>query len=242
MTIFTVVRADVAPEAGAREDEFVRWWAEEHQREYVAEPGFRRCWLLRRLDHPGAVGARPQRYSAVYEVDGVDEFNRVLDAAPPWGPWQRYVDTWLLNWERTYRTLLSTRARDGAQGAHWAIVTADVDLPTERDERDFHTWYEERHVPELLANPGFHRAVRLRLAPHDRDLGSRGHRFWAVYEVDDPDDFAGALRRRREAGQVAWEHWADAVTDWSVSLHRVVNRIDADPADGAGRTDEGARA
>jgi len=226
MSVFSIVRANVA--AGAAEDaqEFLRWWADEHQPEYVAMDGFRRAWLLERVDHPHAHGEQGQAFTAVYEVDAIDDFHRALDAGPPWGPWQRYVDEWLVDWTRTYRAKTTEQAKDERAGAHWAVVAADFELETAAERRRFDAWYDERHLPELLANPGFHRAWRMRLTPHEGDLGARGHTFWAVYEVDSPDHFAAARQRRLEAGVEPWDGiWGERLRDWSISFHRVRNRV-----------------
>lgn len=226
MSYFSVVRADIAPGAGDRKDEFVRWWADEHQPEYVARDGIQRAWLLERVDHPHAQGEQEQAYTAVYEIDEIESFHRALDAGPPWGPWQPYVDDWLVNWGRTYRRIETVQRGDQALGTYWALVAADFELsPEEVDE--FRTWYDRRHIPELLSHPGLHCAWRLELTPHERDLGSRGRRFWANYEVDSPDAFAHARNHRLSNGIEPWDGiWGHRLRGWSISFHRVLSRVD----------------
>lgn len=230
MSHFSVVRANIAPGAGERQDEFVRWWAGEHQPEYVAMDGFHRAWLLERVDHPHARGEQEQRFTAVYEIDEIDAFHRALDAGPPWGPWQRYVDDWLVDWGRTYRRLQTLQHRDDEAGAYWAVVAADFDVHgAELDE--LRTWYDRRHLPELLAHPGFHRAWRLELDPHAGDLGPRGRAFWAIYEVDAPDAFADARNRRLADGIEPWDGiWGHRLSGWSISFHRILNRVEKEQA------------
>jgi hypothetical protein len=65
--------------------------------------------------------------------------------------------------------------------------------PASQAEADaYHRWYDEVHLPELLAVDGFTGARRL--AAED------GETFLAVYEVDDVDAAKTALAERRSAG------------------------------------------
>lgn len=226
---WSVIRANVAEEGRDREDALVRWWADEHQPEYVAMDGFHLAWLARTVAHESAFGDPGQRYAAIYEIDGIDHFNAALAAGPPWGPWEEFVGKWVLDWTRTYYRLLDQRSVSDAAGAYWTIVKSDVDLDGPEDEARFHEWYRETHVPELLEHPGFHRAWRLELFPDPTDLGPRRHRFWAVYEVDSPAAFAGARASRAERGIEPWDGlWLSQLRDWGVSYHEVVNRVVAD--------------
>jgi hypothetical protein len=57
------------------------------------------------------------------------------------------------------------------------VVVVDV-LPEHEDE--FNRWYDEEHIPEKRATPGFRSARRFR--SHDRP-----GRYLALYEIDDAD-------------------------------------------------------
>lgn len=57
------------------------------------------------------------------------------------------------------------------------LVMMDID-PSREDE--FNRWYEEEHVPERLAIPGFHRARRYR-AVHGAP------KYLALYDVESAD-------------------------------------------------------
>src|SRR5688572_2575958 len=60
-----------------------------------------------------------------------------------------------------------------------ALLVVDVVVdPADADE--LNRWYDEEHVPEKRATPGFRSARRF---AHASEPG----RFLAVYEVDDPD-------------------------------------------------------
>jgi hypothetical protein len=57
-------------------------------------------------------------------------------------------------------------------------------------EEEFNTWYDEVHVPEILATPGFDacRRYRIRRSP----LAPEGHedewgKYLAIYEISGPD-------------------------------------------------------
>lgn len=63
--------------------------------------------------------------------------------------------------------------------ANPALLMMSTDVPPEF-EADYHRWYNEVHLPELLALPGIRSARRFRL------LGE-GIRFMAAYELDHPD-------------------------------------------------------
>jgi Domain of unknown function (DUF4286) len=62
MTALLLVVVDVDPD---HEDEFNRWYDEEHIPEKRATPGFRSARRYASRDRPG-------RYLAVYEIDGAD--------------------------------------------------------------------------------------------------------------------------------------------------------------------------
>jgi hypothetical protein len=62
------------------------------------------------------------------------------------------------------------------------------------DADTYHRWYDDVHIPELLAVDGFTGARRL--AAED------GETFVTVYEVDDVDAAKAALAERRSAGSM----------------------------------------
>lgn len=65
--------------------------------------------------------------------------------------------------------------------------------PTSPDEAEtYHRWYDEVHIPEILAVDGFSSARRLRAAD--------GESFLVVYEVDDIDAAKSAMAEAQAAG------------------------------------------
>jgi len=81
---------------------------------------------------------------------------------------------------------------------HRGILTFAADIPPEF-EHDFNRWYEEEHIPERLAIPGFLRACRYRAV-------TGGPRYLAVYEVTSPQVFETPeyLHFLKGAGETQW--------------------------------------
>ena len=81
---------------------------------------------------------------------------------------------------------------------HQGLLTFAADIPPAMED-DFNHWYEEEHVPERLAIPGFLRARRYQAL-----IG--GPKYLAVYEVTSPDIFNSAeyLHFLRGAGETPW--------------------------------------
>ena len=67
--------------------------------------------------------------------------------------------------------------------------------PASAEEVDaYHHWYDDVHIPELLAVDGFSAARRLR--------AEDGETFLTVYEVDDIDAAKAGRAARRSAGSM----------------------------------------
>jgi hypothetical protein len=82
-----VVVVDVLPE---HEDEFNRWYDEEHIPEKRATPGFRSARRFRSHDRPG-------RYLALYEIDDASIVTSPEYLAQPMSEWAQVVmATWHL--------------------------------------------------------------------------------------------------------------------------------------------------
>jgi hypothetical protein len=60
------------------------------------------------------------------------------------------------------------------------LFTADIDPAL---EPEFHRWYEEEHIPERMAVPGFLTARRFRAI-------EGGPKFLAIYDLETPDVLA----------------------------------------------------
>jgi hypothetical protein len=75
--------------------------------------------------------------------------------------------------------------------------------PAEGRETDYNRWYDETHLPEVLAVPGVVRASRHRI-PQTGDTAPE-HRYLALYEIeaDDPQQVLNEIMRRVETGEIA---------------------------------------
>jgi hypothetical protein len=224
---WSVVKANITDEGRPVESAFSDWWSQEHVPQYTARPGFLFGRRLRAVTDPGQERIPDHKYLAVYEVVSVDAFNSALADGPPWGPWHADIDRYVCDWERTYYRLLSIHEVDSGSGRYWAIVKLDFVEPIPGRESEFNEWYTNKHVPELCANPGFHRAWRLAVEPDDNDLGPRRQRYWAVYEVDSPADFTSARARRVEKGIRPWDGiWTTELQDIQMDHYELIYSVD----------------
>jgi hypothetical protein len=65
-------------------------------------------------------------------------------------------------------------------------------ISPQRDD-DFNKWYDEVHLPEILATDGFIAAARYRLSDaRIKGMDTPNHRYAAVYELD-ADDLQNAI-------------------------------------------------
>jgi hypothetical protein len=73
-------------------------------------------------------------------------------------------------------------------------------------EEEYHRWYDEVHLPDVLKVPGFVAARRYRLS--DAQIGEAavpgGHRFLALYEIEaeDPAQVLDALGQAAAEGRL----------------------------------------
>lgn len=74
-----------------------------------------------------------------------------------------------------------------------------TEAPTPEGEAAFETWYVDRHMPDVLAVPGFTAAQRFRLAP-EPDKPDAPTRFLTIYEMETDDRGAVMGEVRRRAG------------------------------------------
>lgn len=54
-------------------------------------------------------------------------------------------------------------------------------------EDEYNEWYNNTHVPQILALPGFVNATRFKLADKQTVPGKRSRRYVAVYELESDD-------------------------------------------------------
>jgi hypothetical protein len=195
--------------------EFNRWYDEIHVPEFVEQPGIDHAWRTEKIEHEHQLGEIDEDYAAIYQLDAVASFEAALDSSPTaghsWFDWQDRVE----KWRRTFFRVLTRFERDGEQGSYWATIRVRY---TGENESVFNRWYDDDHLPEVASNPGFHRAWRLKHEPSDSELGNEPSPYWAVYEIDDPQNMVDAL-----SGKQPWGgRWKDDVAGWTRTYHRLL--------------------
>lgn len=203
-----VVFSDSVSEAG--DGVYNEWYTEVHIPDVLAVPGYVSATRYRAF--PGG-GDFEHRYVALYELEvmGLDELQRVSDEHMRRireGEMRRSPPN-SMNSE-TYRAMyfLETGPRlgdgDDVPGTVFLPFT-DPALPDVEDE--FNRWYQDTHLPEVLAVPGFVAASRW----VETGINMLGlpwvspHRYLAVYELasQKQSDFEATmaeLRRRIAEG------------------------------------------
>ena len=76
--------------------------------------------------------------------------------------------------------------------------------PTGDRDAEFNRWYDEQHLPEVLAVPGFTAATRYQVLSRLPDAGTPDWRYLAIYEIeaDDPQVALQELMRRAQTGEI----------------------------------------
>ncbi len=194
---------------------FNPWYDNVHVPEFLSQPGISHAWRTEKIESEHELGDLDEQYAAIYELDTIASFEAALDESPTaghsWFDWEGRVE----KWKRTFFRIRAAWEQNGGSGSHWAVVRANY--VGERED-EFNRWYDEEHMPEVASNPGFHRAWRLEHESSASQIGDARHRYWAVYEIDDPQNFVEALRGKESWGGV-WQH---DVADWTRTYHRVL--------------------
>ncbi|MFI4999653.1 MAG: hypothetical protein ACHQK9_07215 [Reyranellales bacterium] len=154
----------------AHEDELNRWYDEEHFPERMTCPGFING---RRFT---AVQGTP-KYLATYDL----ESPAVLQSEPylriaPRTPWTERLSVHfkpsVRNVYREIRPPVSSGKRPTGEGL--LLVAIDIDPA---HEAELHRWYDEEHIAERMAIPGFLRARRFVAL-------EGGPKFLALYDLE----------------------------------------------------------
>jgi hypothetical protein len=201
---------------------------------YVSQRGFRRGWRLKRVEHGYQKGTQGPKFLAVYEIQSIEDFVVALELAKEKeadnSSWTALVGK-VRDLQRSYYSLrLAYRDREKENidigDCHWTIVKANFESTDSNAESEFNEWYNNIHVPEVCSFPGFHRAWRLEMVPHEKNSGFASHKYWAVYETDNVD----YLQKARE-GTTPWDGiWDNNIKDWSISFYNVLFQDLSGPA------------
>lgn len=156
-----------------QEDDFNRWYDEEHLPERMAISGF-----LNARRYVSLQG--PPKYMALYELESLDvlageDYARVRSNPTPWT--RRIVSSVEHNERFEYELLLSMGERP-AEPAPYVLMVRLETAP--EHEQEFNAWYDQEHIAALCSVPGVYRARRYRARQ-----GSP--RYLALYEFAAPD-------------------------------------------------------
>ena len=220
-----VIRHDVTPGWCEHEPPLNAWWREERLMKLADLNAFDRAWSLRVVRHDSERGDPGPRYLAVYDVHSIDGCGAALaEERLTLGPSHHHSHEWLNRWSVTYfRRVTSYKERDMSRGRYWAIVKSDLQFGDERDATRFGQWYDSKHIPEICAARGVHGAWRWEVETHESGIGTADHRFWAVYSVESPADFAAARAARTSRGVPPFDGiWTDNVRDWALSFQEIL--------------------
>ncbi len=99
--------------------------------------------------------------------------------------------------------------------------------PVAGREADFHDWYQNVHLPELVRFPGMLGAQRYQLTA--KLMGSDSNPWLAIYdiEVDDPMAFLGAMGQAAAAGKMTQSDASDMATTYTALFTEYGERVEA---------------
>ena len=179
-----------------RDDDFHRWYAYH----VVEVPEFclgfmrgQRYWLSTVQRTGEGVGRQPQfRSLAIYQLDPAADVAAIHeDVITQHGRFTQFegvLDPYHVAW--TYAPLgprVAAPRPNALPGTHRHVFLA-LTNPVEGREDEFNEWYDEAHVPEILAEmPGFASCRRFRLHEHQRKGESPPWRYLALYELEGDD-------------------------------------------------------
>ena len=163
--------------SNAHEDEFHDWYDLEQVPEREAVPGFGAC--ERWIDVEESKTA-----VATYDLDSLDvlrgaDYKAIAyDNLSAWSMRVAGMSTRLLRFEGSQITPGDEAAPDAAGG----LLLNAMNVTAEAED-DFNAWYDEEHLPALLAVPGTLSARRYRAG-----VDAEGtHRYVAIYHLTAPE-------------------------------------------------------
>ena len=165
----------------AREDELTRWYDEEHFPERMACPGFLNG---RRFT---AVQGEP-RYLATYDLESPGVLQSEAYGRLGRTPWTERLSVHFNPVVRNVYREIRPPAISGKRltGEGVLLVAIDVDA---RHEAELNRWYDEEHIAERMAIPGFLRARRFMAL-------EGGPRYLALYDLESSEVLDSAAYRR----------------------------------------------
>ncbi len=83
------------------------------------------------------------------------------------------------------------------------LLVVATDVPADREE-EFNRWYDQEHVYELLAIPGFLDAARYQVVRGLEFGGGGGPKYLAIYELESPEVIWSEQFQRHAANPSTW--------------------------------------
>jgi hypothetical protein len=178
----------------AIEEDFNRWYNEEHLTDRMAFPGFMR---VRRFV---SVNGGP-KYVALYDItEGAMTSDAYMQARKNPTPWtQRVTAGVTTNIRNEYRLVKSIGEEASPPAPYLLMVCLETD---DEHDAELNRWYDEEHLAALQSVPGCHSARRYR----GTDIAEGFPKNLAIYELDSPDVRTSA----------AWKTAAD--TPWTLKM------------------------
>lgn len=177
-----------------REAEFNDWYDNVHVPDVLATPGYRRARRYVNREFRDGRG----KYLAAYDIE-TDDIAKTMQVRLARREEERKagrgVDSrpnlvFMLWRDVLFRQIFELAAPGNGSGKQkWINLVEQNNDPTR--EAEYHQWYNEMHIPDILKTPGFVKATRYEIRePRD----GRG-RFFAVYEIE-TDDIAATMKER----------------------------------------------
>ena len=164
----------------AEEDEFNRWYDEEHLADLLAQPG---VLSGRRFVRAQTAFSAPStlNYITIYQLEDTGALETPSYQAMATSPseWTTRVATPLPRRRDVATQIYPTQRLDShpvGDAIMHVFTHADVSIVD-----DFHRWYEEEHIPALVACEGVFGARRFACTTPDDD----GYEFIAIYQLAD---------------------------------------------------------
>jgi hypothetical protein len=97
--------------------------------------------------------------------------------------------------------------------------------PVAGKEKEFHDWYQNHHLAEIVAFPGMQGAQRYKLTA--KLIGSDANPWLAIYdlETDDPMAFLGAVGQASAAGKLTPSDASDMATTYTALFEEHGERV-----------------
>ncbi|MCF4164319.1 hypothetical protein L2U69_01495 [Zavarzinia compransoris] len=188
------------PASGDRDREYNEWYDGQHIPDLMGLKGFVGATRYR-VVLPFA-GKAPWSYMVLYELETEDLSAMLAELVDAHGDGRIAVSDVLDPASLTALVFSPVAAFQGTPGHRRQLFVA-LSKPSEGREDEFNTWYDGRHVPDVIAIDGIFGAERFKLAIPFLDPIGLGERYLAVYDVDCPDlrDLAARVAADARSGR-----------------------------------------